>query len=88
MEVATIIDFKGNKSAKNQFNQENLDRSFPISYMDPATGQKKCEYRCYNIFTTRLPNMIEGDQRYGFLFCPNEECAIKVGIYSFDGQKC
>ena len=60
----------------------------PITYIDPATGQKKCEYRCYNIFTHRLSNMIDTDQRYGFLYCPNTECGVKVGIYSLDGQKC
>ncbi len=32
--------------------------------------------------------MVETDQRYGFLFCPNTECGTKVGIFSFDGQKC
>ena len=37
-EVATIIDFKGSLSAKNQFCQENLDRNFPITYLDPQTG--------------------------------------------------
>ena len=52
------------------------------------TGQKKCEYRCYNVFTVKLDNMVETDQRYGFLFCPNPECCTKVGIFSVDGQKC
>ena len=56
--------------------------------MDPVTGQKKCEYRCYNIFTEKLSSMQETDQRYGFLFCPKADCALKVGIYSLDGQKC
>jgi len=57
----------------------------PITYVDPLTGQKKCEYRCYNIFTVKLCNMVETDQRYGFLYCPNGECGAKVGIYSLDG---
>ena len=30
VEVATIIDFKGSRSAKSQFNQENLDKYLPI----------------------------------------------------------
>lgn len=59
-------------SVKNQFTQEKLDNSLPVTYIDPLSGQKKCEYRCYNIFTTRLSNMVESDQRYGFLFCPND----------------
>ena len=87
-EVATMIDFKGCQSAKSQFNSENLEKSLPITYVDPVSGLKKCEYRCYNIFTHKLSNMIETDQRYGFLYCPNHECGVKVGIYSLDGQKC
>ena len=82
------MDFAGFQSAKNQFNPESLDKHLPIQYVDPVTGQKKCEYRCYNIFTRKLDNMVETDQRYGFMFCPNTECNVKVGIYSFDGQKC
>ena len=74
MEVATIIDFKNSQSAKSQFNSEALEKYLPIQYVDPNTGQKKCEYRCYNIFTTKLANMVETDQRYGFIFCPNVEC--------------
>ena len=88
LEIATIIDFKGTQSAKSQFNSEHLDKHLPITYIDPMTGQKKCEYRCYNIFTCKLANMVETDQCYGFLFCPNSDCGSKVGIFSFDGQKC
>jgi len=32
--------------------------------------------------------MVESDLRYGFIFCPNQECNVKVGIFSLDGQKC
>ena len=32
--------------------------------------------------------MVETEQRYGFIFCPNAECQMKVGIFSLDGQKC
>ena len=61
VEVATIIDFKGSQSTKSQFNSETLDKYLQIQYIDPVTGQKKCEYRCYNIFTTKLANMVETD---------------------------
>ena len=60
-EVATIMDFSGFQSAKNQFNPDSLDRHLPIQYVDPVTGQKKCEYRCYNIFTKQLDTMVETD---------------------------
>jgi len=89
VEVATIIDFnKGTQSAKTQFNADALDKHLPITYLDPVTGQKKCEYRCYNVFTRKLANMVETEQHYGFLFCPSPDCGIKVGIYSLNGQKC
>ena len=32
--------------------------------------------------------MVETDQRYGFLLCPNPDCGVKCGIFSLDGQKC
>ena len=83
-----MIDFKGSMSAKSQFNSDNLEKNLPITYVDPVSGQKKTEYRCYNIFTNKLQNMVETDQRYGFLYCPNPDCGCKVGIYSLDGQKC
>ena len=82
-EVATVIsggfnEYTGGRpTARESKDFDNLPRN-PLIFLDPVTGQRKCEYRCYNLFTQRLSNlddMIDGKEGYGFLYCPNPKCA-------------
>ena len=94
-EVATIVSggFNNTNSAIPSV-RESKDVGMPkepLQFLDPVTGQRKCEYRCYNLFTYKLPHMSDfqdGKENYGFLYCPNRRCSQKIGIYSCDGQKC
>ena len=81
-EVATIVSGgfsnvnSGIPSVRESKDNSGMPKE-PLQFLDPVTGQRKIEYRCYNIFTYKLPHMSEfqdGKENYGFLYCPNKRC--------------
>ena len=55
-DIATVVsggfnDYSGGRpTARESKDFDNLPRN-PLIFLDPVTGQRKCEYRCYNLFT-------------------------------------
>ena len=61
-----------------------------LVFFDPATGLKKVEYRCGDVFTHQPSWFNDSDVDFNskILFCPRSSCGQKIGIFSLEGLKC